>query len=136
MSVSRCCSECGWGLWGVQGQSGEALTTLFSLERTIQERMAEGDAEAANGAAPGGKLSWTQKLLADPTLLCSKIRWEQQNKKLPGNDRTPPPPSWDEFMRICEIGTGYGVAPWVMGVRGWEGGQGGGWGVMRHAGGW
>ena len=63
------------GFTRVQGESAEALSTLYSLERTIRERRAEADVEAADGAVPRGKLSWTRKLMADPALLCSKIRW-------------------------------------------------------------
>ncbi|KAK1306509.1 hypothetical protein QJS10_CPA10g00801 [Acorus calamus] len=48
----------------------QALTSLYSLESTISERKAE--MEAAQNQKP----SWTKKLLADPVLLCSKIREE------------------------------------------------------------
>ena len=47
-------------------------TTLFALERTIAQRRAE----AAAGAATGAKPSWTARLLADPALLCKKVREE------------------------------------------------------------
>jgi len=47
------------------------LTTLYNLERTIEERRV-----AAESAAEGDKPSWTAKLLNDPDLLCKKIREE------------------------------------------------------------
>jgi len=46
-----------------------ALSTLFQLEATIEERRT---APIADGAKP----SWTRKLLDDPELLCSKVREE------------------------------------------------------------
>jgi phosphoribosyl-AMP cyclohydrolase / phosphoribosyl-ATP pyrophosphohydrolase len=47
----------------------EALTTLYELEATIEERKREHVKE-------GSKPSWTRRLLEDPALLCSKIREE------------------------------------------------------------
>ena len=47
-------------------------TTLFALERTVAQRRAK----AAAGAATGAKPSWTARLLADPDLLCKKVREE------------------------------------------------------------
>nr|XP_023925188.1 histidine biosynthesis bifunctional protein hisIE, chloroplastic-like [Quercus suber] len=47
-----------------------ALTTLYSLESTIWQRKSEVEAEQ------NGKPSWTNRLLLDNHLLCSKIREE------------------------------------------------------------
>ncbi|KAK0574775.1 hypothetical protein LWI29_028830 [Acer saccharum] len=47
-----------------------ALTTLYSLESTISQRKEE------LAAPENGKPSWTQRLLLDDNLLCSKIREE------------------------------------------------------------
>lgn len=47
------------------------LPTLLALERTIAQRAAE-----AADRASTSKPSWTAKLLADPKLLCSKVREE------------------------------------------------------------
>lgn len=63
------------------------MTTLFALERIIQERRVamEQNAEA------GGKPSWTAKLLSNPELCCKKIReeagelcetWEQNEGRI------------------------------------------------------
>ena len=48
-------------------------TALAALEGTIAERA---EASAAGGGAGGGKPSWTERLLADDALLCSKVREE------------------------------------------------------------
>lgn len=48
------------------------MTTLYALERTIAQRRAEAEA----GTSTGGKPSWTARLLADPQLLCRKVREE------------------------------------------------------------
>lgn len=56
-------SECTEDTVVVTGESPK--TTLLRLEDTIRQRQAEGE----------GK-SWTAKLLADPKLLCSKVREE------------------------------------------------------------
>lgn len=45
------------------------MTTLFALERTVQQRR-------ESAAVPGTKPSWTAKLIADPELLCKKVREE------------------------------------------------------------
>lgn len=47
-----------------------ALTTLYALESTISQRREE------TSRSPGGKPSWTKRLLLDDKLLCSKIREE------------------------------------------------------------
>ncbi|KAL6003506.1 Histidine biosynthesis bifunctional protein hisIE, chloroplastic [Asimina triloba] len=47
-----------------------ALTSLYSLESTIEQRKAE------LAAVQNGKPSWTKRLLLDEKLLCSKIREE------------------------------------------------------------
>eukprot|EP00239_Pterosperma_sp_CCMP1384_P003277 CAMPEP_0197857596 /NCGR_PEP_ID=MMETSP1438-20131217/30806_1 /TAXON_ID=1461541 /ORGANISM="Pterosperma sp., Strain CCMP1384" /LENGTH=324 /DNA_ID=CAMNT_0043473481 /DNA_START=194 /DNA_END=1168 /DNA_ORIENTATION=+ len=52
-----------------QAHAESALTTLNSLEATINQRKAE-------ASDPNAKKSWTAKLLDDPELLCSKIREE------------------------------------------------------------
>eukprot|EP00250_Pteridium_aquilinum_P004626 c14838_g1_i2 orf=264-1211(-) len=49
-----------------------ALTTLLSLEDTISKRKAELSEQSVSGWKP----SWTQRLLKDHSLLCSKIREE------------------------------------------------------------
>eukprot|EP00271_Cylindrocystis_brebissonii_P017100 TRINITY_DN4304_c0_g1_i1.p1 TRINITY_DN4304_c0_g1~~TRINITY_DN4304_c0_g1_i1.p1 ORF type:complete len:361 (-),score=63.75 TRINITY_DN4304_c0_g1_i1:415-1497(-) len=82
-----------------EAHPNEALTTFYALEATVRKRQAEALAEAAASAAadaapegkdplhmasgssngtpaPKKKPSWTRRLLADPTLLCSKIREE------------------------------------------------------------
>ncbi|CAG9460077.1 unnamed protein product [Pedinophyceae sp. YPF-701] len=46
-------------------------STLYALEHTIKQRRA-----AMAHAAPGEKPSWTARLLADPELLCKKVREE------------------------------------------------------------
>lgn len=46
------------------------MTTLHALERTIAQRRAEAEAGTAD------KPSWTAKLLANPELLCKKVREE------------------------------------------------------------
>ena len=63
------------------GRESAPLPTLLALERTIAQRAAEAAAAAAAAAAavaasPSSKPSWTAKLLADPKLLCSKVREE------------------------------------------------------------
>ena len=51
------------------------MTTLYALERTIQQRRAAAAAEASS--TTGGKpSSWTAKLLSDPSLCCKKVREE------------------------------------------------------------
>ncbi|GAQ86909.1 histidine biosynthesis 2 [Klebsormidium nitens] len=51
-----------------------ALTTLYSLESTIEQRLAESRADAATRGPPlGKKPSWTRRLLESPELLRSKI---------------------------------------------------------------
>ncbi|XP_009804268.1 histidine biosynthesis bifunctional protein hisIE, chloroplastic [Nicotiana tabacum] len=47
-----------------------AMTTLYALESTINERKAE------TSSSSSGKPSWTKRLLLDDKLLCSKIREE------------------------------------------------------------
>ncbi len=47
-------------------------TTLYALERTIAQRRAE----AGRPTPEGSKPSWTARLLADPALLCKKVREE------------------------------------------------------------
>ncbi|KAK4354897.1 hypothetical protein RND71_027091 [Anisodus tanguticus] len=47
-----------------------ALTTLYALESTINQRKAE------TSSSSNGKPSWTKRLLLDDKLLCSKIREE------------------------------------------------------------
>lgn len=47
------------------------MSSLYALERTIQARRA-----AAQEAKPGDKPSWTARLIADPELLCKKVREE------------------------------------------------------------
>ncbi|EFJ28492.1 hypothetical protein SELMODRAFT_411322 [Selaginella moellendorffii] len=49
------------------GENGLATSTLYDLERVIQQRKSEPD---------GKKPSWTKRLLQDQKLLCSKIREE------------------------------------------------------------
>ncbi|MEW5300782.1 MAG: hypothetical protein WDW38_005295 [Sanguina aurantia] len=49
-----------------------ALTTLYALEATIAAR----HAEAGHVLPAGTKPSWTARLLADPVLLCKKVREE------------------------------------------------------------
>lgn len=44
-------------------------TTLYALERTIQQRYLDLDIKPA----PGTKPSWTSKLLRNPELLCKKV---------------------------------------------------------------
>ncbi|EFN57697.1 hypothetical protein CHLNCDRAFT_20847 [Chlorella variabilis] len=48
------------------------MITLYALERTIAQRRAETEA----GTNAGIKPSWTAKLLANPELLCKKVREE------------------------------------------------------------
>lgn len=50
-----------------EGVSKQLVSTLYALESTIAQRKAE-------EAVPGGKPSWTKRLLESPELLCSKIR--------------------------------------------------------------
>jgi len=56
-------------------RSAAPLPTLLSLERTIAQRAAEA-ASANSNSEPAKPPSWTAKLLADPKLLCSKVREE------------------------------------------------------------
>lgn len=57
-------------------RSSAPLPTLLALERTISQRAAEAAAAAGSTSSPSSKPSWTAKLLADPKLLCSKVREE------------------------------------------------------------
>lgn len=59
-------------------RSAAPLPTLLVLERTIAQRAAEASAEASTSqsSSSSSKPSWTAKLLADPKLLCSKVREE------------------------------------------------------------
>lgn len=65
------------------------LTTLYALERIIQQRK-----EAARDAeATGAKPSWTAKLLSNPELCCKKVREEAGElcetwEKKEGKERT------------------------------------------------
>ena len=59
---------------GVATSSGcpaAALPTLLALQATVDARAAD-----ARSPTPGAKPSWTARLLADPALLCSKVREE------------------------------------------------------------
>ena len=48
------------------------MTTLYSLERTIQQRREEDENMKMSGAA-SAKPSWTAKLINNPDLLCKKV---------------------------------------------------------------
>lgn len=50
------------------GENRLALTSLYSLESRVFQRKAE------LAAVQNGKPSWTNRLLLDDKLLCSKIR--------------------------------------------------------------
>jgi len=52
-------------------RNNSPMTTLYSLERVIQQRKA-----AAAQMSSSEKPSWTVRLLNDPTLLCKKVREE------------------------------------------------------------
>ena len=56
-------------------RSSAPLPTLLALERTIAQRAKEAS-EASSSTSSAKKPSWTAKLLADPELLCSKVREE------------------------------------------------------------
>jgi phosphoribosyl-ATP pyrophosphohydrolase/phosphoribosyl-AMP cyclohydrolase len=58
-------------------RSSAPLPTLLALERTIAQRAKEAsEAASASTSSTSKKPSWTAKLLADPELLCSKVREE------------------------------------------------------------
>ena len=63
-------------------RSSAPLPTLLALERTIAQRAAEAaeastsSSSSSSSSSPPSKPSWTAKLLADPKLLCSKVREE------------------------------------------------------------
>jgi phosphoribosyl-ATP pyrophosphohydrolase/phosphoribosyl-AMP cyclohydrolase len=51
-----------------ENASKQLATTLYGLENTIAQRKSE---EAILGSKP----SWTKRLIENPALLCSKIRY-------------------------------------------------------------
>ena len=62
-------SDCLLSNFSEKGNNELALTTLYSLEDTINQRKDE------LGTNLEGKPSWTKKLLLNDELLCSKIRY-------------------------------------------------------------
>lgn len=57
-------------------RSSAPLPTLLALERTIAQRAKEASEASSSSTSSSSKPSWTAKLLADPKLLCSKVREE------------------------------------------------------------